>query len=95
MLFALICRDKPGHLQLRRDTRPEHLDFLDGLGDRLKLAGPLLDSQGDPNGTLAIIEAEDLAAAEALVATDPYAKAGLFEDVSIRPWVWAVKNPEA
>lgn len=95
MLFALICRDKPGHLQLRRDTRPEHLDFLDGLGDRLKLAGPLLDAQGDPNGTLAIIEAEDLAAVEAIAASDPYAKAGLFEEVSIRPWVWAVRNPEA
>ena len=95
MLFALICRDKRGRLQLRPDTSPQHLDFLSGLGDQLKLAGPFLDPDGKPNGTLAIIEAVDLAGAQAIAATDPYAKAGLFEEVTIRPWVWAVRNPEA
>ena len=28
MLFALICKDKPGHLQVRLDTRPDHVAFL-------------------------------------------------------------------
>ncbi|TJV22323.1 MAG: hypothetical protein E5Y18_18990, partial [Mesorhizobium sp.] len=31
MLFALICKDKPGSLQVRLDTRPEHVAFLEGL----------------------------------------------------------------
>ena len=35
-------------------------------------------------GSLIIVEADDLAAAEAFNAADPYAKAGLFERVEIR-----------
>jgi uncharacterized protein len=95
MLYALLCQDKPDHLQLRVDTRPQHLEFLSGLGDRLKLAGPFLGPDGKPNGSLVIIEAGDLAEAEAIAARDPYAKAGLFGKVDVRPWVWAIKNPEA
>jgi uncharacterized protein YciI len=28
MLFALICTDKPDHLQVRLDNRPDHVAFL-------------------------------------------------------------------
>lgn len=94
MLFALICTDKPGHLQVRLDTRPTHLDYLNGLGDRLKGAGPFLGEDGKPNGSLVIIEAEDLNAAKTIADNDPYAKAGLFASVEIRPWNWGIKNPE-
>lgn len=94
MLYALLCQDKPGQTQLRADTRAEHLAYLEGIGERLKLAGPFLGPDGKPNGSLVILEADDLAEAKAVAAADPYAKADLFESVAIRPWVWAVKNPE-
>lgn len=94
MHFALICTDKPGALPIRQETRPAHLAFLKGLGDDLAFAGPFTDDEGKPNGSLVVIVAEDLAAAKAIAAADPYAKAGLFENVEIRPWVWALKNPE-
>ncbi|MBO0346584.1 YciI family protein [Roseibium sp. CAU 1637] len=94
MLFALICTDKPGALQVRLDNRPAHIEFLKGLGDQLKGAGPFLSEAGEMNGSLVLIEASDKSAVEALAAADPYAKAGLFESVDIRPWNWAVKNPE-
>jgi uncharacterized protein YciI len=45
--------------------------------------------------TLVILAADDLEAAKALAASDPYAKAGLFASVDIRPWNWVIKNPEA
>lgn len=95
MLFALICTDKPGKLQLRADTRPDHLAFLQGLNDEKKLAfaGPFLDADGKANGTLSVIEAPDMDAAMALAATDPYAKAGLFANVEIRQWNWGINNP--
>ncbi|TGQ43851.1 MULTISPECIES: YciI-like protein [unclassified Mesorhizobium] len=97
MLFALICKDKPGSLQVRLDTRPDHVAFLEGLNREQKLAfaGPFLDAEGKPNGTLAVVEAPDLAAAKALSATDPYAKAGLFESVEIRQWNWSFNKPAA
>jgi hypothetical protein len=94
MLFALICTDKPGHVDLRMKVRPDHLAFLDGLGSAMKAAGPFTDNAGTPTGSLVIIDAADRPAAEAIAAKDPYAKAGLFASVDIRPWKWLIKNPE-
>jgi uncharacterized protein YciI len=37
-------------------------------------------------GSLVILDVADRAAAEAWAAGDPYAKAGLFAQVAIRPW---------
>lgn len=95
MLFALICKDKPGKLQLRLDTRPEHVAYLNGLNEKgtLKFAGPFLDGVGKPDGSLVVIEAADMSAAKALAEADPYAKAGLFESVEIRAWNWVFNNP--
>ena len=95
MLFVIICTDKPNSLDLRMSTRPAHLDYLNGLGSRMKTAGPFTDDAGQPNGSLVIIEAKDLADAKAIAAADPYAQAGLFASVDIRPWKWLIKNPEA
>jgi uncharacterized protein YciI len=95
MLFALICKDKPGHLQTRQDARPDHLTFLDRLNEEKKLAfaGPFLDAEGKSNGSLVVIEASDLEAARAIAASDPYAKAGLFESTEVRAWNWVVNKP--
>ncbi len=95
MLFALICDDKPGHLQVRLDTRPAHLDWLKAMGGQVKFAGPFLGSDEKPVGSMIVLEAADIAAAQAIAAQDPYAKAGLFAAVAVRPWVWAVNKPEA
>lgn len=95
MLFALICKDKPGHLQVRLDTRPDHVAFLNDLNARgtLKFAGPFLDGDGKPDGSLVVIEVADAAAAQAIAEADPYAGAGLFESVQVRPWSWIFNNP--
>ena len=97
MLFALLCQDKPGHLQVRLDTRPDHVAFLNDLNAKgsLKFAGPFLGEDGKPTGSLVVIEVEDKAAAEAIANADPYAKAGLFESVDIRAWNWVFNNPNA
>ncbi|MEM6383255.1 MAG: YciI-like protein [Pseudomonadota bacterium] len=95
MLFALMCTDKPNHLHVRQETRAEHLAFLEALGDHLKAAGPFLDENGTPNGSLIVVEADDRAAIERIAANDPYAEAGLFESVDIRPWNWIIKPPSS
>ena len=97
MLFAILCQDKPNHLQLRQETRPAHLAYLNDLNTKglLKFAGPFLGNDGNSNGSLVVIEAENRAKAREIAAGDPYAKAGLFADVEIRAWNWAVNNPAA
>ena len=94
MLYAFICTDRPNSVDLRMKVRPAHIDYLNGLGDRLKAAGPFTDEAGSPIGTLAIVEAKDRAAAEEIARNDPYTKAGLFAAVEIRAWKWGLKNPE-
>ena len=95
MRFVVICKDKPGHLQLRIDTRPAHVAHLETLNASgvLGLAGPFLDADGKPNGSMGVVEADDLDAARALLAGDPYAKAGLFASFDVRPWNWTVNKP--
>ena len=97
MLFAFLCTDKPGSLQGRLDTRPEHVAYLNRLNEEGKLAfaGPFLDEDGKPNGSLVVVKAETVEAARALAEADPYAKAGLFARVEIKPWNWVFNNPEA
>lgn len=94
MLFALLCTDKPDSVSLRMSVRPDHLTYLESLGSALKAAGPFTTDEGSPTGSLVIIEAADRAAAQAMAENDPYAKAGLFASVEIRPWKWLIKNPE-
>jgi uncharacterized protein len=84
MHFAVICRDKPGHLQTRLDTRAAHLAYIEATGI-VKMAGPFLEA-GQMCGSLVVVEAEDLAGAEAWAAGDPYAAAGLFDSVSVTEW---------
>lgn len=86
MLYAIICIDKPGALQIRLDNREAHLAHIDGSNGAIVQAGPFLDAQDKMCGSLLIFEADDVAAAEAWAAEDPYAKAGLFESVAVRPW---------
>ena len=87
MLYAIFCTDKPDHEQLRLDTRAAHLEYLGGFKDKAFAVGPTLTDDGEHmNGSLLIIDFADLKAAEDFAAGDPYNKAGLFENVTIRPW---------
>ena len=84
MLYAVICKDKPGALQTRLDTRAAHLAYIETTGI-VKMAGPFLEA-GQMCGSLVILDCESLDAAQAWAAGDPYAAAGLFDSVSVTEW---------
>jgi hypothetical protein len=85
--FVIHCEDKPNSLDLRQATRPAHQEYLRGqTAAKILIGGPLLDAEGQMAGTMLVVEAPDLAAAEALSAGDPYRKADLFARVSVKPW---------
>ncbi|MGF1607157.1 MAG: YciI family protein [Rhodothalassiaceae bacterium] len=88
MLFVIIGRDKPGVSALRAQTRERHLAYLRDAGDRLKLAGPLRDSDDldAPAGTLLVVEAASLSAARLMAENDPYMQAGVFAEVEVKPF---------
>jgi uncharacterized protein YciI len=91
MLFIATCTDKPDSLPLRLDTRPAHLAYLNGLGAKVKAGGAMLTpDQKGVVGSLLILEGETEAEISAMLAEDPYALAGLFASVDIKPWRQAV-----
>lgn len=95
MIFAIICTDKADGLEIRKSNRPAHLEYLKSIGEALKGAGPFVGVDGSPNGSMLIVEMADLSVAESFAGNDPYAIAGLFENVDIRPWNWLLANPYA
>jgi uncharacterized protein YciI len=94
MLYAIIATDQPQSLPLRLSARPAHLERLRALRDegRLILAGPhpAIDCE-DPgeagfSGSLIVAEFADLAAAQAWADADPYVQAGVFAQVTVKPF---------
>lgn len=92
MLFAMIAKDKPGMLEKRLATRPVHLDHLKTMGEKLVLAGALLGTDGNPEGTLLVLDAESLEAATAAFMADPFVTDGIFGSTEIKPWRIAINH---
>ena len=84
MRVALICTDKPGHLQVRLDNRAAHLAHIEASGV-VEMAGPFLND-GAMTGSLVVLNVETLAQAQAWADADPYARAELFSSVMISEW---------
>ncbi|WP_339947728.1 YciI family protein [uncultured Albimonas sp.] len=89
MPHIVICRDKPGALDLRLATREAHLAYIAETG-AAAFGGPMLGDDGKPCGSILMLRTDDRAEAEAWAAADPYAQAGLFESVEIKGFVHVV-----
>ena len=85
MRVALIAIDKPGQIEIRKANREAHLAYIAETGV-VEMAGPFLDAEGGMCGSLVVLEVASLEAAQDWAAGDPYAKAGLFQSVELRPW---------
>jgi uncharacterized protein YciI len=83
MLFSVYCKDGATGLEVRKNTRPQHLEHLEAHVGQLVFAGPLLDDSESPIGSLIVIDVADRAEAEAFADGDPYSKAGAFDSVEI------------
>lgn len=94
MLYAIIAQDVENSLQARLKARPDHLARLQSLQDegRLVLAGPhpAIDSN-DPgeagfSGSLVVAEFDSLDAAQSWADADPYITAGVYQQVTVKPF---------
>ncbi len=94
MLFAVTCTDRAGALSVRLEHRAAHLAWAGAAHSPVKMGGPLLDGEGQPAGSLLIVEAEDGEQLRAILKDDPYARADLFADVVWMPFKWTLKAPE-
>jgi len=88
MHFVITCVDKKdGGLELRKANRPDHVEYLKAHADQIIAAGPTLaDDAETMTGSVIIMDFADRAAAERFSENDLYAKAGVFESVTVTPW---------
>lgn len=82
MQFMAYCLDKAGALEIRMANRPKHVEYLTSYNDKLLFAGPLLDGEA-MIGSLLVLDVADRAEMDNFLTNDPYAKAGLFQSVSV------------
>ena len=94
MYYVIIAEDASNSLEKRLANRPAHLARLNELQNqgRLLLAGPMpaIDSV-DPGpagftGSLIVAEFRDLQAAKDWANADPFVNAGVYANVSVKPF---------
>lgn len=100
MWYVIIAEDTPDSLEKRLSARPAHLARLQTLQEagKLLLAGPFpaIDSN-DPgpagfSGSLIVAEFESLAAAKTWADTDPFVLAGVYANVTVKPFRKTLPN---
>lgn len=85
MYFAIYCTDGSDGPRLRKEYAQVHLDHIDAISDNLMLAGPCVAPGSDAyDSSFLVVEADDAAAAQALVESDPYFKSGVWNSVIVR-----------
>lgn len=94
MLYTFVCQDVENSLEKRLSVRPAHVARLVELQEqgRLIAAGPnpAIDGE-DPGpagftGSIIIAEFNSLEDAQAWADADPYIAAGVYENVTVKPY---------
>ena len=94
MWYVIYSEDVENSLALRKQTRAAHLERIQLLVDqgRILVAGPCpaIDNE-DPGeagftGSLVIAEFDSLEQAQQWADTDPYAIAGVYQKVVVKPY---------
>ncbi|MEG3135765.1 YciI family protein [Rouxiella sp. T17] len=94
MLYVIYSEDVADSLEKRRLARPAHIARLQEMKaqGRVVLGGPFpaIDSEepGDAGmtGSLVIAEFESLEAAKSWAEVDPYVDAGVYKNVTVKPF---------
>jgi len=94
VLYAIISTDNNGSLEKRLAARPAHLERLQQLQaeGRLVLAGPhpAIDTENPGaagfTGSLVVAEFDNLPDAQQWADTDPYMAAGVYANVTVKPF---------
>src|SRR5262249_23670473 len=86
--WAIYCWDKPEtEPETRRSLLQEQKSYMKRFGERVIGYGHFLSDDGrDTLGTTFFMQLDDRAAADAFVAAEPLAKAGLYQRVEIHRW---------
>jgi uncharacterized protein YciI len=86
MRFIIQCYLAAQTDEQRLALRPVHLRYIQAHKEQIFCGGPAVDAAGNPEMMLIILDAPDIAAAEAFIQAEPYNQARIFAQVTVRPW---------
>jgi uncharacterized protein YciI len=87
--FIVHCTDVADSAPLRDELRQDHRDYLDALGDKVIARGPLKTDDGESVvGSALLLDVANRAEAEALLADEPFNKAGVYGQMTFDRWIF-------
>jgi len=85
MEFFFYCRDRAGTTEKRRALLKDHWAYMSRYIPAMIARGPTMSADGKTmTGSMHIVDLPDADAARTFAHEDPFAKAGLFEEMIIR-----------
>ena len=86
-LFAVRFHDRADRLPVRQTHMQAHLAWLNGHQSQILVAGSLRSDPGQPPvGALWVVRADNRAAVQVLIETDPFWQQGLRASCEILHW---------
>ena len=81
-VYAFYCRDGEDAPKIRPTVREEHFEHIFAHVGAYRLGGPL-KKDGEPIGSLIMIEGDNEAAARAIFEKDPFFIAGVWHSINV------------
>lgn len=95
MPYLIICRANTDITAMRRRLRAIHLEYILKYRDRIRFGGPIMSANPERMvGMLTVLDVPDRSDAEQFVRDEPYCQAGLFDEITIDPWLQRIPEPE-
>jgi uncharacterized protein YciI len=96
MLWTIYCEDNPDTAAARAENLQPHRDYLKSQKNIIVIAGATLTDDGEGmTGSLFIVNVDSRTAAETFSNGDPFTKAGIFKNVTIKRMRKGQWNPES
>lgn len=93
MHYILHALDKPGAVETRLAHYDAHKAYLAQAPIRTLISGPLVDGDGETMiGSFFLLEADSKEEVIAFNQADPFHHAGIWDTVSIHPFIKRVDN---
>ena len=83
MAYLILCRDKKNSIEKRLKQRPAHVEYLKKFKKRIICAGPILNKNNEPEGSVIILDFDKIEDAKIFVKNDPYNDVDLFSEVKL------------
>ena len=87
MQFAVTAHDGANMLERRMQVRPRHLENIAAMckAGRVIAAGGLQDADGNPCGSVLVLEYETREQLDEYLVSEPYVTEKVWEDIKVEP----------